>query len=394
MSEPLQSSTATESDPQLDHAVASLEATAERIGLSPTPEADRPAESVTTGNSASAVDEGEGRREHSRSNPDLPDPWKANRDFVERQRQKDEQRRQQQLLDLIAEQLETSGRLAAQEPSPGVAEPEDPQPDMAEDFGAYQEWRDRQLLKQFKAELDQRLAPVTSVFDQQRQQYEQQAALAQQRDNERRWLEENAALAREAAEIYAQTEEGQDYLQRLAWQHGVPGDPSRGVPRQPGVTELGLLAAGFPPDFAADFSRRSVHAFHQLAVQHGLNPVLAMDRMTRVTLAASQQFYGAYYPQPGGEAQALPQVPAAPVSQEVRQLRQTAQAARGVAAVSEGRGAASEPKDVAGLLRSGDMSPAAIKKMAVKMYGSASADNVRKVTRQMTEAIEKLRASA
>lgn len=392
----IQSTANSTTDPgeaELSHAVASLEGAAARAGLAVESEPDRAAEAVSTPETGTP-DAGQDQPYQ----PGLPDPGMANDLWRRRSEEREARRRaeaQDRVLSEIARRLEEA--QAGASAAPDEPEDDDPAPDPVEDWQGYEEWKQRQLVKTLTAQMDQRLKPILDAQERERQAWAERQQVEQRTAAERAFLERGREVAREATEIYLQTPEGQGFGERLSWYFGHPGDPGRGLPPQDGAMSIGLMAGGLDPNEARSIAQRNVWALQEMAVQRGLNPAYLIDQVTRAAIAMAAPFYG------GGQAQAAYAAPTAqqparqqsPAQQEVQQLRQTAKAGRSVAgAAPHSSGASTPAKDVAGLLRDGDITPQKIRALAAQLYGKADRASIAKVNSKLTQLVEEMRAAS
>jgi hypothetical protein len=257
----------------------------------------------------------------------------AHRQRLERRRIEEQER----LLREVAEAQRQQG--APQAPADA-----DPEPDRETDYWAWHEWDKRQLQKQLLEAFDERLQPLVQR-DQQLAAWEaEQAEIRQRREAERGWFEEQATVAREAHQLYAQTEEGRDYMERVSWLAGVPGDEQRAD----GAFSLAFQAAGFPTEKSREMGIGFVRGMQDWAVRQGLNPAAALDYFTRALVAAAGGFYAQ------GQAQGQQQAPAAPAppklrgsQNSVREMKRAAGSALNGSAASTG----GAPQDLQGSIK-------------------------------------------
>lgn len=384
------SSTPDPGDAELSRAVAGLEGAAARAGLAVEPEPDRAAEAVSTLETGTPADSWQAPYQ-----PGLPDPGMANDLWRRRSEEREARRRaeaQDRVLADLARRLEEVGAATA----PEEPEEDDPAPDPVEDWQGYEDWKQRQLVKQLTTQMDQRLKPILDAQEREQRAWAERQQVEQRTAAERAFLERGRQVAQEATEIYLQTPDGQGFGERLSWYFGHPGDPSRGLPPQDGVMAIGLIAGGIDPAEARQMAQRNVWALQDFAVQRNLNPAYLVDQVTRAAIAMAAPFYGGQA-QPGYAPQAAqqPARQASPAQREVQQLRETARAGRSVAGTAPHSSGASTPaKDVAGLLRDGEITPAKIRALAAHLYGKADRSAIAKVNSKITQLVEEMRAAS
>lgn len=256
---------------------------------------------------------------------------------MEAHRQREERRRAEEQQRLLREVLEARGQQGA----PQAPVDDDPEPDRETEYWAWHEWDKRQLQKQLLSAFDERLQPLIQR-DQQLAAWEaEQAEIRQRREAESAWFQEQATVAREAHQLYAQTEEGRDYMERVSWLAGVPGDDQRAD----GAFSLAFQAAGFPPNKSREMGIGFVRGMQDWAVRSGLNPAAALDYFTRALVAAAGGFYQPGQPQ--GQQQAPPPPKLKGAQERVSQMKRAAGSAVNGSAASTG----AAPQDLQGSIK-------------------------------------------
>lgn len=383
-------------DAELSHAVEALEATASRAGLDVGAEPDRPAEAVAAPTAPTPVAE---LPLTSTPEPPAESRIDPHAEFNSRRAQREERLRmqaQQDLLDRLARQLETSTQAAAQQAAPAAAEDDDPEPDMVNEFPAWQDWKGRQVEKRILSQFQEKLGPVTSFFEQQQREAEARAEAARDAQQRQAWMREQAQHAREASEVYAQHPDAQGFPERLMWFAGAPADPASNQPAIDGTEAIGLMRAGLPPDLARGLARAHLQGLQVVALNNNLNPAQVVDAVIRTYVEQAGLFYGAGqqqgYQQPYQQtAQPTQQQPRR--DPEIARLQQTARQAQGVAGTAAAARAGDSTQDIASLLQDGNITPQKIRQIAAHRYGSASPANIARVNQEMTAHIERLRAA-
>lgn len=380
--EPIQNSQQPEPDApaettEVDHASAFLERAASRAGVSLEPEPQEPAEAVGTPATAMPVAETERR----------PDTGRAHEEFRTRQQRRleeAERRAERRLLEQLAERLEAQAVPPAAAAS---AAPEDPEPDMVENYQEWVAWDRRQRRLETEQLLDARLQPILSTYEQQQAWSQQQQQEQHQLAQRNAWYQQQAQLGREATEIYVATPEGQGFGERLAWRYGHPGDPARGLEPMDGSMTRALVAGGIPVEKARQITRANVHALQQFALDNNLNPAAFIDTIFRSEIADYAAAVG--YQPPVSAGQPRQQQDSAAV-RNVRQMRQTAASASSVAGTAAEGSPQGGPKTAGDLARAGEATIDRVMELARKSYGG----NMKLAAKALREEAAKLQRSA
>lgn len=305
--------------PELSTARESFSRAAEKSGLSEAaPEGDRGSEGVATRE--------EGDRSGTQTPAREPDWNKANNEWRER-REKVRQQRLMEALAKVADRIPAEPQQAAPPPQ-APAGPETNPYDRETDYWEWYGWEQENLKKGIVSTLEEKWTPALEFLNALRTQQEQRAQQEQQSYERQEWLREQASIAREAHEVYVGTDEGQGYMDRVAWHVGTPGDPQRGIPPQDGALTIGFIAAGFPEQVAREMAMAHLHGMQMMAMRHGVNPAVAMDRFVRAQIAAAADWLNGM----GGNGHGAPVVepsppPATATRRRVAGMRQTADAA-------------------------------------------------------------------
>lgn len=355
--EPIQNGAGLDPAPETtetEHASAFLERAAERAGVSLADQQAETAEGVETPNLP--PQDTEPQRQ--------PDRSRAHEEFQNRQRRREaeaERRAERRLLERLAERF--SADPAPPAPAAQAAQ-DDPEPDMVEDYQGWVAWDRRRQRKEYEEMLDARLKPILSAHEQQQAWAQEQQRVHSEQARRNAWYQEQAALGREATEIYVSTPEGQGFGERLAWRFGHPGDPARGLEPLDGSMTRGLVAAGIPLDKARSLTRANVHALQRFALDNQLNPAAFIDAIIRSEIADYAAAVGA---QPVAQAQPTPRRETA-AARQVRQLRQTAASAGSVAGTAAEISRQVGPRSAADLARAGEVTVDAVVELAHARY--------------------------
>lgn len=364
----IQTQTTDAPDPEIQAAEGFLDRAAARAGVDLDSEPETPPAPVAARNDGLSE---AGREMQDGYVPHRPDFGRANESWRERQdrrRQEAKLAAQEELLGRLAQQLESLP--AGQAPAVEDAD-DDPEPDMAEDFGAWHAWSRRQAVKELRGELDGKLQPILGFFEHQRQEAERRAQEGHQEAQRRAWMREMGELGREATRMYVETPEGQGFGERLALWFGAPGRPGNpatgeaAVPPLDGAVATGLMRVGYPPEKARELARANVHALQDLAIRNNLNPAALIDSVVRAEME-----HALYYAQTQGfaapaEQQPAPAAPQTAAGREIANLRQTA-SARGVTGSAVAAASAGADESIAGILRAGSLDQAKIREIAKK----------------------------
>lgn len=300
MSEPLASTTATESapesTPEVEQARHGLERSAERSGVDlgaeegGTPE--RPASGVRTPIEGAPVPSLDGEKVNVTLRQSLEARQRA---------------RYLSMLEKVAERAIQEGAATppAAAPASVAVEPATNPYDRETDYWNWESWERQSLKDGILSSFDERLKPVLSFFEQQQEQSRIQAEEARRRSDEEAYYGEREAANRAAHDAYVATEEGRNYIERVSYLCGTPpdpGDPARGIPPRPagdGVLTLAWEAAGFSPDFARHAATGHVRGIIELCERHNqrnpqspINPAFALDRWTRTLIAGAASYLG------------------------------------------------------------------------------------------------------
>lgn len=349
---------------------------------------------------------GEGGREtvRTRKEPAAPaaepvlDGDKASTAFRERL----DRRRQERYLSALEKVAERALRETpepAAAPAVAAAPATNPH-DRETDYWSWLEWENKAMREGIVSSLDEKLKPVLSFFEEQQAERQREAEWRQQQGQRSAWFEQHAGVAKEAHEAYVATTEGSGYMDRVLWHvgdPGHPGDPARGIPaRQPvdGALTLGWLAAGFPEETARQLAIAHVHGMQQLALNHGLNPAVALDRFTRAQIAAAAPFYlGQGNGNGNGAAAAAP--PASAARRRVAGMKQTAGSAVAGAVTESGPKAGGDLNShLRNLASTGNLGTEELRDLARRFYGSDNRQALQKLAKALREEQAALRESA
>ena len=398
----------------VERAKAGFEKAAEKAGIrEPAPAPDRPAEGVRTG------EEGQPARDFADARP-AADPGKADRDFHERQQRRADEVRQARYLSAL-EQVALRALREEQEREGGA--PEAP-PELVNEFDQdadYWNWykRDQEIQRELILRaMDERLRPVTDLFEQRRQRDQAEMQQRQAQAQREAWRSEMYGIARDAHETYSADPDSAGYMDRVTWMvghDGHPGDAARGIPAVPpqdGALTLGFLAAfpNLPEEEARAMARRHVDGMMMVAREYNrhnphapVNPARALDLFTRVQLAAAVQFFqggGGAAASAGGNGNGAGHAPPPPAPSAAQQRVAAAkEAASSGLAGSGAEGGARGGSDVATYLKSELASGKrlgvdAMRRIALKFYGKTNAQALGKLARDIAAVERELRGGA
>lgn len=303
-------------------------------------ESDRGAEGVPTRETPSASQQPTAAQE-ARSREWAEQEWRRREIAAQdAHRHRQERKRAEEQSQQLAQVLERFG----QTPRPGEGQQpvEDPEPDREENFWEWHAWDQRRLQRDLLSAFDERLTPLLERDRQLRELEEQQAHVRQQQEQRSGWYQENAEVARQAHKLYVQTEEGRDYMDRVSWLAGIPGDGQG--PGSPGAFSLAFQAAGFPSAKSDQMGVAFLHGMQDWSTREGLNPAAAIDYFVRALVAAAGGFYGGGAP---AQQQAAPPAKLPASQDRVREMKRAA--GSGIAGSAAASGAA--PQDLQGQIK-------------------------------------------